>query len=424
MPAQICRPGRWPRFSAVALLLLACSAATAAADDDRTALAVRLLRSYAFVGQGSGVFVGSDGWVLTNHHVSGEIDASDLRVRLAGADHGFGRSLPAKLLGFDPIGDLALLQVDAGDWDPADPPWTPAPLAPAEALVAGAPVVAVGNPFGLGTLDDVPTVTWGVLSTGRVVRGGYLDAVQGDAPVNPGNSGGPLFDGLGRLLGINGQIRSRTGMRINSGIGLAIASTQIATLLPALAAADGGAVRRTGPPLGVTLAATADGRGVEISAVADEAVTPLRPGDRLLAIDGRRPLVPTSAEALFRGRPWALGATMAVQVRRAGQTVDLVVPVGRTALPGRPWHGWTVAERTLVGERQIFLETVTPDSPAAKAGLAAGDRLLTVNGQTVASRIDVLRAMVGVEPGDRVAVQARSSTGDEKSVTVRIVGRE
>ena len=413
----------WSQAPALALLILV-GCAGLSAGDDRSALAIRLLRSYAFVGQGSGVFIGSAGWVLTNHHVSGEIDPSDLRVRLAGAGTGFGRSLPAKLLGFDPIGDLALLQVDPGDWDPADPPWIPAPLAPADAMIAGAPVVAIGNPFGLGSLDDVPTVTWGVLSTGRVVRGGYLDAVQGDAPVNPGNSGGPLFDSQGRLLGINGQIRSRTGMRINSGIGLAIASTQIAAMVPALAAADGGAVRRTGPPVGVTLVATADGRGVEIGTVADEAANPLRPGDRLLAIDGRRPWVPIAAEALFRGRPWTLGATVAVQVRRAGQVVDLMVPVGRTPLPGRPWHGWTVAERTLVGERQVFLDSVTPDSPAARAGLVAGDRLLTVNSQPVANRIDVLRAMVGVEPGDRVAVQARSSTGDEKSVTVRIVGRE
>ncbi len=379
------------------------------------ALVERLVRAYAFVGGGSGVFLSRDGLVLTNHHVFINM-GDDLEVRLAG-----GRTFAAELLGTDPVGDLSLLRVRPADsWSPGDPPWNWADLAPAESLVPTTPVIAIGNPFGLGNLDDVPTVSQGVLSTGRIVRGDYTDAVQGDAPVNPGNSGGPLFDRRGRLVGINGQIRSRTGFRINSGIGLAITAPQIAAFLPRLREAQGGAVRHTALPKGVELATTDEGE-VKVAKVEG---SQLRPDDILLSINQRRVTSLATATGLFASLPWEPGATIPVLVRRDGSDLALAVAAGRTPLPGRAYHGWSVDERLLGGNQALVLDHVDDDSPAARAGLAAGDRLLTINGTAVAAKVDLLRALLAVEPGDTVAVEAVGRDGTRKNVKVRIASKE
>src|ERR1043165_9722229 len=218
-------PWRPIRSAALATLFLVSWLPAADEQIDRgvdRAFAQRVLATYVFVGSGSGVLVSADGLVLTNHHVIDDLE--DLTVRLAN-----GASHASTLLGTDPVGDIALLRIT----DLKDGARLPfAPFAPVDAMRVGAEVVAIGNPFGLGDLDDTPTFTAGVLSAARIVRGDYTDAIQGDAPVNPGNSGGPLFDRAGQLLGINGQIRTVSGFRVNSGIGLAIASTQLAASLP------------------------------------------------------------------------------------------------------------------------------------------------------------------------------------------------
>src|SRR4051812_29131498 len=261
----------------VLALVIACLGFLYPADEhiDRgvdRAFAQRVLATYVFVGSGSGVLVSADGLVVTNHHVIDDLE--DFTVRFAnGATH------PSTLLGTDPVGDIALLQI-TGLKDGARLPY--AEFAGVEAMRVGAEVVAIGNPFGLGDLDDTPTFTAGVLSAARIVRGDYTDAIQGDAPVNPGNSGGPLFDRAGHLLGINGQIRTVSGFRVNSGIGLAIASTQLSAFLPLLKQAEGGYVHHTAPPKGLVMKADNDG-----VAVVNPGDSPLSAGDRLLAIAGR-----------------------------------------------------------------------------------------------------------------------------------------
>ena len=119
-------------------------------------------------------------------------------------------------------------------------------------LVLGKELWAIGNPFALGDKDDQPSVSRGVLSTGRVVRFNYPDCVQIDAPLNPGNSGGPCLSTEGKLLGINGMIRTRTGLRINSGIGIAIACTQLERLIPVLRQGRGGWIHRAQWPEGIS----------------------------------------------------------------------------------------------------------------------------------------------------------------------------
>ena len=136
----------------------------------------------------------------------------------------------ADVLGIDPGSDLAILLLRPR----ADGmPYPFARLGDSDQLLVGETVFAMGNPFLLAT-DFSPTVTWGVVSgTHRYQPGGgnrflvYPDCIQVDAPVNPGNSGGPLFNEAGKVVGINGRISVRDRGRVNTGVGFAIASNQI-----------------------------------------------------------------------------------------------------------------------------------------------------------------------------------------------------
>jgi serine protease Do len=140
-------------------------------------------------GQGSGVIVSDDGYIMTNNHVVSGAD--DVKVTL-----GDGRTFKAKVIGTDPKTDLALVKVEATGL-----PF--APLGDSDALEVGDWVMAIGNPFGLDA-----TVTVGVLSgKGRVIGAGpYDNFLQTDASINPGNSGGPLFNTQGQVVGINTAI--------------------------------------------------------------------------------------------------------------------------------------------------------------------------------------------------------------------------
>ncbi len=359
-------------------------------------LAGRLLPAYVFIGGGSGVVVSADGLVLTNHHV---IDGEDdLSIRFAS-----GAVRPSHLLGTDPVGDIALLRID----DAHDLPHVD--LAPESALRVGTEVVAIGNPFGLGNLDDVPTLTQGVLSTARMVRGDYTDAVQGDAPVNPGNSGGPLFDMYGRLLGINGQIRTVSGFRINSGIGLAIACTQLAAFVPLLQEAHGGLVHHTAPPKDLALAARMEGVVVE-----NPGSSSLMAGDRLLSIAGRPAVSVATALGLFASLPWAPGTAIPVRALRAGEEVALSISAARQAIPGRPYHGLSITD----GDGRIVIETVDDDSPGAQAGVRVGETVVSANGRPLLRKIDWLKAVVKLEVGDALDLELRGKDGAMRTVHI------
>jgi serine protease Do len=155
-------------------------------------------------GLGSGFIVDAKGIVVTNNHVVG--NARTVTVQLSD-----GRELPGKVLGRDPQTDLAVVQIEGGEgfkavaWGDSD-----------RARVGDA-VFAVGSPFGLGS-----TVTSGIVSArGREIGAGpYDDFLQVDAAINSGNSGGPLFDASGRVIGVNTAIFSPSGG--NVGIGFAI----------------------------------------------------------------------------------------------------------------------------------------------------------------------------------------------------------
>ena len=143
---------------------------------------------------GSGFIISSDGLVLTNAHVVR--DAKDVTVKLSDR-----REFSAKVLGSDTATDIAVLRIDAKDLPVVR-------LGDPKGLEVGDPVLAIGAPYGLEQ-----TATQGIVSAkGRSLPGdAVVPFIQTDAAVNPGNSGGPLFDGSGSVVGINAQIYSRSG---------------------------------------------------------------------------------------------------------------------------------------------------------------------------------------------------------------------
>jgi S1-C subfamily serine protease len=170
--------------------------------------------------QGSGFVVSSDGYVLTNSHVittAGEDPTDDVRpaqhifVRFADGDRAVG-----KIVGWDVFVDVGLIKID-----PTEHPLAPVPLGDSARVVVGEPVAAIGAPFGKENSLAVGVVS----ATNRSIESLTSDyelagAIQTDAPINKGNSGGPLFDARGRVIGINAQIRSQSGN--GEGVGFAV----------------------------------------------------------------------------------------------------------------------------------------------------------------------------------------------------------
>jgi S1-C subfamily serine protease len=171
---------------------------------------------------GSGFVVDKDGHIVTNYHVVQ--GASRVEVSFSNQD-----TVKATIVGTDPSTDLAVLKVDA----PARA-LTPLTLADSDAVQVGDPVVAIGNPFGLDR-----TVTAGIVSAlQREVRSpnNYTidHVIQTDAPINSGNSGGPLIDAQGRVIGVNSQIETANGGGGNVGIGFAVPANTVKSVVAQL----------------------------------------------------------------------------------------------------------------------------------------------------------------------------------------------
>ena len=163
-------------------------------------------------GTGTGVIIDADGHILTNYHVVE--GASSIEVRFED-----GSTASAELIGSDPANDLAVIQVDASGLD-----LTAAKLGDSEALRAGDPVLAIGSPFNLeGTLTQgIVSAIDRTYSTGASTRP-IREMIQTDAAVNPGNSGGPLLNCQGEVVGINSLLENPTGANVNVGVAFAVA---------------------------------------------------------------------------------------------------------------------------------------------------------------------------------------------------------
>ncbi|MDQ2746245.1 MAG: trypsin-like peptidase domain-containing protein [Acidobacteriota bacterium] len=275
-------------------------------------------------GNGSGSVIDAQGHILTNYHVIE--NSSKLTVSFGG-----DKVYPATVVGGDPDTDLAVIKIE-----PPKEGLTVIPFGDSDKLNVGQKVLAIGNPFGLDR-----TLTTGVISgLQRPIRarnGRPIDAaIQTDASINPGNSGGPLLDKYGKMIGINSQILSPSG--VSSGIGFAIPVSIAKRIVPQLI--QFGLVNR--PKLGASLPSVSEleERGYSLPIEAGLVVLQVSPngsaqksglrgvtggnlGDIITAIDGQKI---DSMDDLYRLLDKKqIGDTLQVEVYRDGKT--LTVPV-------------------------------------------------------------------------------------------------
>ncbi len=172
--------------------------------------------------QGSGFVISTKGYILTNSHVITNAGEGTRKVKPAShlyVEFNDGDRVPAEVVGWDVYDDIGLLRVDPGEHA-----LRPVPLGNSSAVVVGQPVAAIGSP--LGNEDSlavgVVSAVHRAIKALTVDRYNIVDAIQTDAPITHGNSGGPLFDARGRVIGVNAQIRSQSGTGNDSGVGFAV----------------------------------------------------------------------------------------------------------------------------------------------------------------------------------------------------------
>jgi serine protease Do len=360
-------------------------------------------------GAGTGFIIDPDGHILTNHHV---IESAD-RIMVKMAD---GRTLRARRIGSDPDTDIALIKVDSPR------PLPHAPLGNSDALRVGEWVLAIGNP-----LAYEHTVTVGVVSfIGRKLFDTSLDRyIQTDAAINFGNSGGPLINARGEVIGINAAISSRA-----SNIGFAVPINQASAILPQLR--DKGRVSRgyigvaprdIDPDLQRSL-----GLSSSLGALVQD-VTPGSPGaraglriyDTIVAVDGKPISSNDELIQLIASREPGTMATL--QVVRDGRSLNVPVKLAERPQrerrspavddgaqpPGARPAGLGMSVREIdqeftdrFGERMegVIVSRVEPMGPAFDADIQRGHVLLEINRKPVRSYEDYRKLTAGARPGD------------------------
>lgn len=390
-------------------------------------------------GAGTGFFVDADGYILTNHHV---IEGAErLTVRLKD-----GRSFRARIIGSDPDTDIALIKVDAGV------PMPFAPLGDSDDLRVGEWVCAIGNP-----LAYEHTVTVGVVSfIGRKLFDTSLDNyIQTDAAINFGNSGGPLINARGEVVGINSAISRQA-----RNIGFAVPINQASAILPQLKESGrvsrgyiGVVLRDVDPDLRESLGlGTAEGALVQdVTSGSPGARAGLRPYDLITSLDGQP--VATNDVLIRAIAARSPGTTVGLSVQRDGRArqvavklaerparvEDSDVPAGRrTERSARP-IGPDELGLTLIGIDEsnlhrfdvpdgvtggLLVQRVEPYSAAYDAGLERGHLILEVNREHVDSVAGFRRVVAGVRLGDVLSVFVYLPEIDQRNIrTIRVEAR-
>ncbi len=370
---------------------------------------------------GSGFIISRDGYILTNNHVVDHADKVTVRLQ----DR---RTLTAKVIGTDPTYDIALLKVDAGGELPV------VSIGDSRNLKPGQWVLAIGSPFGFDY-----TVTQGIVSAvGRNLGQRdqpYTSFIQTDVPINRGNSGGPLFNLQGQVVGINSQIYSNTGdyMGVSFSIPIDVAMNAVQQLKTK------GYVSRG--KLGVTMQAVNDdivkafklenGAGaavVDVTPGSGAAKAGIQPGDIILAYNGQvlqqaadlpplvgmtKPGSEVPMEILRNGKKMTLQVTIS-EASRDKDAVDNQGAMSSSSRSGSAALGLTVQSLDNDTRKQLGLKpgqgVVIGDITgpvAAQAGLQAGDVILMVNQQKIGSDAEFQAATRDVKPGSTVLLLVR-----------------
>ena len=352
--------------------------------------------------RGSGFIVNANGTIVTNNHVIK--DAKSITVTLDS-----GQTYPAKIVGADPRTDIAVLKIDV------DHPLPYIQLGNSANVKPGQWVVAMGNPFGLGG-----TVTAGIVSavSRDIGDGPYDQFIQTDAPINEGNSGGPLFTQEGKVIGMNTAILSPSGGSV--GIGFAIPSDMIRNIVDQLEAS--GHVTRgyigveaqelTGATAKALHVANDSGAllaGIEPDGPAQHAG--LKPGDIITAVDGKK--ISNPRELAVDVAAIKPGSAAHLTVLQDGQSKDVALNVAQMPnqqTASNQGSGEHHAQLGLAlaplspdmrgqldipdGTRGAVIRGVQPGSPAEQAGLQAGDVIVGVGTHPVdgpAAAADAIR---------------------------------
>jgi serine protease Do len=361
-------------------------------------------------GFGSGFILSEDGYIVTNAHVVD--NASEITVALPDR-----RQYTAELVGADPRTDLAVLKINASDLPTLE-------LGDSDALNVGQWVLAIGTPFGFDY-----TATQGIVSalSRSLPNENYVPFIQTDVAVNPGNSGGPLFNTEGKVIGVNSQIFSRSGGYM--GLSFAIPSNVVKTVVAQLK--DNGYVSRGW--LGVLIQnvdkSLAESFGMDrpegalVSRVtadspADEAG--LKTGDVIVEFNGQKIGQSSNLPPIVGAVP--VGSTVDVKVMRGGKMQTLPVTIAELAedrqvsltrnktTDDESRLGIAVAPMTeeqresIDVENGVVVQSVDPQGVAALAGIVSGDVIVSFNQSDVDS-VDTLASLVREAPaGESIAV--------------------
>jgi len=386
---------------------------------------------------GSGFVISEDGYIVTNNHVIAGADEIMIEFRS-------GLELPAEVIGTDENTDIALLKVDP------DQPLDFVPFGDSDVMRVGDWVMAVGNPLGQGF-----SVSAGIVSAReRALSGTYDDFIQTDAAINRGNSGGPLFNMDGEVVGVNTAILSPNGGSI--GLGFSMSSNVVMRVVEQLQ--EFGETRRGW--LGVRIQDVtpdiAEGLGLEASAgalVTDVPEGPAREagmevGDVITSFDGST--VEDTRELVRIVGESPVGETVRVVVLREGETQTLLVTLGRRETEERvafpdtespdvapeqsDFRGLTLMPLTDELRQQLgaegvegglVIEAVDPNSEAADRGLMAGD-VITEAGQEPVADLDAFHARVAeaAEAGQKSVLLLISRGGNPRFVALPISDEE
>jgi len=363
--------------------------------------------------QGSGFIISSDGYILTSNHLIEE--AEKVEVELADE-----RKLTAKIVGTDPETDVALIKIDANNLSTLE-------LADSDKLEVGEWVLAIGNPFGLNH-----TVTAGIVSAKG--RSGfrlatYEDFIQTDAAINFGNSGGPLINLDGQVVGINTAIVGASG---NIGIGFAVPINMAKAILPKLKAGEeisrgflGVDIQDLTPELAEYFGLK-DIKGVLIPEVQKDSAAEkagLKPNDIIVEFEGKP--VETAQELQKCVAMFEPGTTVKIVVLRDGKRETLTATLTKrpplSELEGKVEPktleelGFSVQDLTadlagrydFEGQSGVIVTEVEPDSGAARAGIVPGALIKEVNSKEVKNTREFNEQILNAKKKGNVLLKVR-----------------